>query len=195
MHSCKLSSAHNHAKKKYDNLMRQEQSIQAAFASVKVVRLLLNQGLAFCGHGHREDESSLNKLGGSFKYLNELRESQVDKVQEALDMGEIESGCCKSAALSGLSRVQKLSNFSLFKATAAAVFWSSLELLLLLVAATDQLVLLGFQPNDINFPFNWIKGESTRRGKCKRRSPIGLKRESSCQEKRKKINNIRMIST
>jgi len=32
-------------------------------------------------------------------------------------------GCCKSAAFSGLLRVQKLSNFSLFKATAAAVFW------------------------------------------------------------------------
>ncbi|KAG5596263.1 hypothetical protein H5410_037495 [Solanum commersonii] len=31
-------------------------------------------------------------------------------------------GCCKSAALSGLLRVQKLSNFSLFKATAAVVF-------------------------------------------------------------------------
>ncbi|KAG5596959.1 hypothetical protein H5410_038191 [Solanum commersonii] len=75
------------------------------------------------------------------------------------------------------------------------IILNSLELLLLLVAATDPLVLLGFQPNDINFPFNWFKGELTWRGKCKR-SPIGLKRESSCQEKREKINNnIRMIST
>ncbi|KAG5622133.1 hypothetical protein H5410_007351 [Solanum commersonii] len=60
-----------------------------------------------------------------------------------------------------------------------APHFSSLELLLLLVVATDPLVLLGLQPNDINFPFNWFKGELTRRGKCKSRSPIGLKRESS----------------
>ncbi|KAG5624945.1 hypothetical protein H5410_010163 [Solanum commersonii] len=59
--------------------MRQEQSIQAAFvklsnqtklehkiglkASIEVARLLLNQGLAFSGH--REDESSLNKVDES----------------------------------------------------------------------------------------------------------------------------------
>ncbi|KAG5616832.1 hypothetical protein H5410_016656 [Solanum commersonii] len=85
--------------------MRQEQSIQAAFvklsnqtklehkirlkASIEVARLLLNQGLAF--RGHREDESSLNKVGGSFKRMDEL-ENLKQKVQVALDMGEVESG-------------------------------------------------------------------------------------------------------
>ncbi|KAG5619333.1 hypothetical protein H5410_019157 [Solanum commersonii] len=69
------SGVHNRAKKKCEDLMRQEQSIQAAFvklsnqtklehkirlkASIEVARLLLNQELAF--RGHREDESSLNK--------------------------------------------------------------------------------------------------------------------------------------
>ncbi|KAH0737528.1 hypothetical protein KY290_036233 [Solanum tuberosum] len=86
--------------------MRQEQSIQAAFvklsnqiklehkirlkASIEVVKLLLNQGLTF--RGHRKDESSLNKVGGYFKRMDELRESQAKSVQEAVDMGEVESG-------------------------------------------------------------------------------------------------------
>ncbi|XP_059306281.1 uncharacterized protein LOC132057681 [Lycium ferocissimum] len=34
----------------------------------------------------------LNVVGGSFKRMDELRESQAEKVQEALDMGEVESG-------------------------------------------------------------------------------------------------------
>ncbi|KAG5598609.1 hypothetical protein H5410_029979 [Solanum commersonii] len=62
-HIGKSNSVHNQAKKKCEDLMRQEQSIQAAFvklsnqtklehkirlkASIEVARLLLNQGLAF----------------------------------------------------------------------------------------------------------------------------------------------------
>ncbi|KAH0746043.1 hypothetical protein KY285_007700 [Solanum tuberosum] len=78
-HIGKSNSVHNQAKKKCEDLMRQEQSIQAAFvklsnqtklehkirlkASIEVARLLLNQGLTF--RGHREDESSLNKVDES----------------------------------------------------------------------------------------------------------------------------------
>ncbi|XP_059285124.1 uncharacterized protein LOC132038477 [Lycium ferocissimum] len=74
-HVGELNSDHNQAKKKCEDLMRQEQSIQVVFvnpdnktklehrirskASIEVVRLFLNQGLAF--RGHHEDESSLNK--------------------------------------------------------------------------------------------------------------------------------------
>ncbi|KAG5608854.1 hypothetical protein H5410_020135 [Solanum commersonii] len=62
-HIGKSNIVHNQAKKKCEDLMRQEQSIQAAFvklsnqtklehkirlkASIEVARLLLNQGLAF----------------------------------------------------------------------------------------------------------------------------------------------------
>ncbi|KAH0768458.1 hypothetical protein KY285_004329 [Solanum tuberosum] len=173
----KSNSVHNQAKKKCEDLMRQEQSIQATFvklsnqtklehkihlkASIEVARLLLNQGLTF--RGHREDESSLNKgnfleilswhakrcdkigelvlkkapkndqmtshkiqrdivtawqcydgasnmqgllsglkvliqqeMGGSFKRMDELRESQEKKVPVALDMGEVESEKAKA---------------------------------------------------------------------------------------------------
>ncbi|XP_060190824.1 uncharacterized protein LOC132620142 [Lycium barbarum] len=58
-HVGELNSDHNQAKKKCEDLMRQEQSIKVAFASIDVVRLLLNQGLTF--RGHHEDESSLHK--------------------------------------------------------------------------------------------------------------------------------------
>ncbi|XP_075101906.1 uncharacterized protein LOC142177330 [Nicotiana tabacum] len=70
------SSIHNQEKRKCEDLLKQKQSIQTSFdrqstqtkleykirlkASIEVVRLLLNQGLAF--RGHREDESSLNKV-------------------------------------------------------------------------------------------------------------------------------------
>ncbi|XP_009775300.1 uncharacterized protein LOC142161696 [Nicotiana tabacum] len=71
MHVGKSSSIHNHAKRKCEDLIKQKQSNQTSFdrhssqtkleykirlkASIEVVRLLLNQGLAF--RGHREDES------------------------------------------------------------------------------------------------------------------------------------------
>ncbi|KAG5632027.1 hypothetical protein H5410_003744 [Solanum commersonii] len=82
------------AKKKCEDLMRQEQSIQAAFvklsnqtklehkirlkASIEVARLLLNQGLAF--RGHREDESSLNK--GNFLEILSWYAKRCDKIDE-----------------------------------------------------------------------------------------------------------------
>jgi len=69
------NSVHNQSKRKCEDLMREQQSIQAAFyklddkskheyrirlnASIDVVRLLLDQGFAF--RGHDESESSLNK--------------------------------------------------------------------------------------------------------------------------------------
>ncbi|XP_059277776.1 uncharacterized protein LOC132031939 [Lycium ferocissimum] len=127
-HVGELNSDHNEANMKCEHLMRQEQSIQVAFvkpynktklehiirlkASIEVVRLLLNQGLAF--RGQREDESSINKgylkkcfqvkelvllvsnvlnvVRCSFKRMDELRKSQAEKVQEALDMGVVETG-------------------------------------------------------------------------------------------------------
>uniref|UniRef100_A0A1S4BM31 Zinc finger MYM-type protein 1-like n=1 Tax=Nicotiana tabacum TaxID=4097 RepID=A0A1S4BM31_TOBAC len=74
IHVGKSSSIHNHAKRKCEDLLKQKQSIQTSFdrqssqtkleykirlkASIEVVRLLLNQELAF--RGHREDELSLN---------------------------------------------------------------------------------------------------------------------------------------
>jgi len=88
----------------------------------------------------------------------------------------------KNYQISAFSRLLLLLSFGGFNPILHFVF-GLLRVMLLLLAATDPLVLLGFQPNDISFPFNWFKGESTRRGKCKMRSPIGLKRESSCQEK------------
>ncbi|XP_016558785.2 uncharacterized protein LOC107858564 [Capsicum annuum] len=69
------NSIHNQSKRKCEDLMREEQSIEAAFykldekskneyrvrlnTSIDVVRFLLNQGLAL--RGHDESESSLNK--------------------------------------------------------------------------------------------------------------------------------------
>ncbi|XP_049397615.1 uncharacterized protein LOC125861794 [Solanum stenotomum] len=69
------NSVHNQSKRKCEDLMREQQSIQAAFyklddkskheyrirlnTSIDVVRLLLDQGFAF--RGHDESESSLNK--------------------------------------------------------------------------------------------------------------------------------------
>ncbi|XP_049399768.1 uncharacterized protein LOC125863816 [Solanum stenotomum] len=93
-HIGKSNSVHNQAKKKCEDLMRQEQSIQAAFvklsnqtklehkirlkASIEVARLLLNQGLAF--RGHREDESSLNK--GNFLEILSWYAKRCDKIDE-----------------------------------------------------------------------------------------------------------------
>ncbi|XP_047263780.1 zinc finger MYM-type protein 1-like [Capsicum annuum] len=88
------NSDHNKAKKKGEDLMRQEQSIQAPFvkpsnqtkleyriclqASVDVVRLFLNQGLAF--RRHREDESSLNK--GNFLEILSCYASRCDRIRD-----------------------------------------------------------------------------------------------------------------
>ncbi|XP_049407843.1 uncharacterized protein LOC125871294 [Solanum stenotomum] len=93
-HIGKSNSVNNQAKKKCEDLMRQEQSIQAAFvklsnqtklehkirlkASIEVARLLLNQGLAF--RGHREDESSLNK--GNFLEILSWYAKRCDKIDE-----------------------------------------------------------------------------------------------------------------
>ncbi|XP_059281646.1 uncharacterized protein LOC132035402 [Lycium ferocissimum] len=93
-HVGELNSDHNQAKKKCEDLMRQEQSIQVAFvkpdnkaklehkirlkASIEVVRLLLNQGLAF--RGHREDESSLNK--GNFLEILSWYAKRCDKISD-----------------------------------------------------------------------------------------------------------------
>ncbi|KAH0739753.1 hypothetical protein KY290_038458 [Solanum tuberosum] len=93
-HIGKSNSVHNQAKKKCEYLMRQEQSIQAAFvklsnqtklehkirlkASIEVARLLLNQGLTF--RGHREDESSLNK--GNFLEILSWYAKRCDKIGE-----------------------------------------------------------------------------------------------------------------
>ncbi|XP_016473052.2 uncharacterized protein LOC107795005 [Nicotiana tabacum] len=94
MHIGGLSSIHNQAKKKCENLMQQKQSIQTAFytqstqtklehrlrlkVSIEVVRLLLNQGLAF--RGHREDESSLNK--GNFLEILKWYAKRCDKIRD-----------------------------------------------------------------------------------------------------------------
>ncbi|XP_060214793.1 uncharacterized protein LOC132641730 [Lycium barbarum] len=95
-HVGELNSDHNQAKKKCEDLMRQEQSIQVVFvkpdnkaklehkirlkASIEVVRLLLNQGLAF--RGHREDESSLNK--GNFLEILSWYAKRCDKISDLL---------------------------------------------------------------------------------------------------------------
>nr|XP_009766043.1 PREDICTED: zinc finger MYM-type protein 1-like [Nicotiana sylvestris] len=92
MHIGGLSSIHNQAKKKCEDLMQQKQSIQNAFdrqstqtklehrlrlkASIEVVTLLLNQGLAF--RWHRKDESSLNK--GKFLEILKWYAKRCDKI-------------------------------------------------------------------------------------------------------------------
>nr|XP_009797909.1 PREDICTED: zinc finger MYM-type protein 1-like [Nicotiana sylvestris]XP_009797910.1 PREDICTED: zinc finger MYM-type protein 1-like [Nicotiana sylvestris]XP_009797911.1 PREDICTED: zinc finger MYM-type protein 1-like [Nicotiana sylvestris]XP_009797913.1 PREDICTED: zinc finger MYM-type protein 1-like [Nicotiana sylvestris]XP_009797914.1 PREDICTED: zinc finger MYM-type protein 1-like [Nicotiana sylvestris]XP_009797915.1 PREDICTED: zinc finger MYM-type protein 1-like [Nicotiana sylvestris]XP_00 len=94
MHVGKSSSSHNHAKRKCEDLLKQKQSIQTSFdrqssqtkleykirlkASIEVVRLLLNQGLAF--RGHREDESSLNK--GNFLEILSCNAERCDKIRD-----------------------------------------------------------------------------------------------------------------
>nr|XP_016486156.1 PREDICTED: zinc finger MYM-type protein 1-like [Nicotiana tabacum] len=88
------SSIHNQAKRKCEDLLKQKQSIQTSFdrqstqtkleykirlkASIEVVRLLLNQGLAF--RGHREDESSLNK--GNFLEILSWYAESCDKIRD-----------------------------------------------------------------------------------------------------------------
>uniref|UniRef100_M1D0S7 Uncharacterized protein n=1 Tax=Solanum tuberosum TaxID=4113 RepID=M1D0S7_SOLTU len=80
-------------------------------------------------------------------------------------------GCCKFAALSELLRVQKLSNFSLFKATAAAVFWGfqpNFVLRLRPFKAAVAATFLGFQPNNISFLSIGLDEVDSKRRKCKR---------------------------
>nr|XP_016447670.1 PREDICTED: uncharacterized protein LOC107772704 [Nicotiana tabacum] len=88
------SSIHNQAKRKCEDLLKQKQSIQTSFdrqstqtkleykirlkASIEVVRLLLNQGLAF--RGHREDGSSLNK--GNFLEILSWYAKRCDKIRD-----------------------------------------------------------------------------------------------------------------
>nr|XP_016509660.1 PREDICTED: zinc finger MYM-type protein 1-like [Nicotiana tabacum] len=88
------SSIHNQATRKCEDLLKQKQSIQTSFdrqstqtkleykiclkASIEVVRLLLNQGLAF--RGHREDESSLNK--GNFLEILSWYAERCDKIRD-----------------------------------------------------------------------------------------------------------------
>ncbi|XP_059291723.1 uncharacterized protein LOC132045195, partial [Lycium ferocissimum] len=87
------NSIHNQSKRKCEDLIRGKQSIQAAFhklddkgkhdylvrlnASIDVVRLLLNQGLAL--RGHDESESSLNK--GNFLEVLSWYADRCDEIK------------------------------------------------------------------------------------------------------------------
>ncbi|XP_009603071.1 uncharacterized protein [Nicotiana tomentosiformis] len=88
------SSIYNQAKRKCEDLLKQKHSTQTSFdrqstqtkleykirlkASIEVVRLLLNQGLAF--RGHHEDESSLNK--GNFLEILSRYTERCDKIRD-----------------------------------------------------------------------------------------------------------------
>jgi hypothetical protein len=92
----KCNSFHNTAMKRCDNLLKPGQSIGAALnklsnvakeqhlirlrTSIKAVRYLLNQGLAF--RGHDESEQSTNK--GNFRELVKLLAEENDKVKKAI---------------------------------------------------------------------------------------------------------------
>uniref|UniRef100_M1B7C4 Uncharacterized protein n=1 Tax=Solanum tuberosum TaxID=4113 RepID=M1B7C4_SOLTU len=98
-------------------------------------------------------------------------------------------GCCKSAALSELSRVQKLSSFSLFKATAAAVFWRFYPILLFVFGLLRLLwLLLSWDFNPIilaSFRSAWMEIDS-KRGVCKKRSPLDSNECHMCKERKKR---------
>ncbi|XP_049383041.1 uncharacterized protein LOC125847472 [Solanum stenotomum] len=88
------NSPHNRSKKKCQNLLRQQQSIQSAFerqsnqikhgyyirlsVSVDVVRLLITQGLAF--RGHDESKSSLSR--GNFLQIISWYAERCDKIRD-----------------------------------------------------------------------------------------------------------------
>uniref|UniRef100_A0A0V0IKI8 Putative ovule protein n=1 Tax=Solanum chacoense TaxID=4108 RepID=A0A0V0IKI8_SOLCH len=88
------NNTHNQAKKKSEDLMRQQQSIISVFerqsdqvkheywlrlsASIDVVRLLLNQGFAF--RGHDESKSSLNR--GNFLEILSWYAKYYDKIYD-----------------------------------------------------------------------------------------------------------------
>jgi len=92
----KCNSFHNTAVKRCDNLLKPGQSIGEAInkqsnitkenhlirlkASIKAVRYLLHQGLAF--RGHDETEESTNK--GNFRELVQLLAEENDKVKKAV---------------------------------------------------------------------------------------------------------------
>nr|XP_009767510.1 PREDICTED: uncharacterized protein LOC104218667 [Nicotiana sylvestris]XP_016484799.1 PREDICTED: uncharacterized protein LOC107805304 [Nicotiana tabacum] len=110
MHIGGPSYIHNQSRKNVDDLLRQKQSIQSAFAkqsdqqkleyqthlevaAVDVIRYLLTQGLSF--RGHREDESFINREGEVwFIGIGHVRGTAIlslkneiigcDKVQELL---------------------------------------------------------------------------------------------------------------
>ncbi|XP_060180722.1 uncharacterized protein LOC132610446 [Lycium barbarum] len=87
------NSIHSQSKRKCEDLMRQQQSIHAAFdkqfnqdkhgyeirlaASIRVVRLLVKQGLAF--RGHNESKASLNR--GSFLEILSFYAQECDKIR------------------------------------------------------------------------------------------------------------------
>jgi len=95
-HVGKCNSFHNTAVKRCNNLLKPGQSIGTALnkqsnltkemhlirlrTSIKAVRYLLNQGLAF--RGHDESEESTNK--GNFRELLQLLADGNDKVKEAI---------------------------------------------------------------------------------------------------------------
>ncbi|KAK4713792.1 hypothetical protein R3W88_019699 [Solanum pinnatisectum] len=97
------NSVHNQSKRKCEDLMREQQSIQAAFyklddkskheyrvrlnASIDVVRLLLNQGFVF--RGHEESESSLNK----YNFLEVLSCSKNNKMTSHDIQKDIVTAC------------------------------------------------------------------------------------------------------
>ncbi|XP_049388127.1 uncharacterized protein LOC125852440 [Solanum stenotomum] len=88
------NSPHNRSKKKCQDLLRQQQSIQYAFerqsnqikhgyyirlsVSVDVVRLLITQGLAF--RGHDESKSSLSR--GNFLHILSWYAKRCDKISD-----------------------------------------------------------------------------------------------------------------
>ncbi|XP_049345786.1 uncharacterized protein LOC125810323 [Solanum verrucosum] len=88
------NSPHNRSKKKCQDLLRQQQSIQSAFerqsnqikhgyyirlsVSVDVVRLLITQGLAF--RGHDESKSSLSR--GNFLQILSWYAKRCDKIRD-----------------------------------------------------------------------------------------------------------------
>ncbi|XP_070020744.1 uncharacterized protein LOC107805304 [Nicotiana tabacum] len=97
MHIGGPSYIHNQSRKNVDDLLRQKQSIQSAFAkqsdqqkleyqthlevaAVDVIRYLLTQGLSF--RGHREDESFINR--GNFIELVKWYTERCKDVGDAL---------------------------------------------------------------------------------------------------------------
>ncbi|XP_019244388.1 PREDICTED: uncharacterized protein LOC109224257 [Nicotiana attenuata] len=98
------NSIHNQAIRNCDDLMRQQQSIIAAFDKQYDqtkheywLRLNASQLICFkevCSSGELVllVSNILNVLGASFKRVDEFRDSQNEKFQEALDMDELKTG-------------------------------------------------------------------------------------------------------
>ncbi|KAK4727013.1 hypothetical protein R3W88_031930 [Solanum pinnatisectum] len=112
-------SIHEGGGKAFSNLMRQGQSIQASYimlynqtkqelkihlkSSVEVVRLLLNQGLAF--RGHREDESSLNK--GNFLEILSWYARWCDKIRDLLTSHKIQKDIITKCKLQTIKAIME----------------------------------------------------------------------------------------